>query len=237
MTAQTAKPVCVVVGVGPGNGAAFARRFAAAGYRVAMLARTLQATQELAAELADARAYVCDVTDAASVDRAFGAIRAELGEVAVLIFNPGAGVWGNVEDITPADFEASWKTNALGGLLAARQVIPAMKQQRRGSIVFIGATASRRGGAKTAAFAPAKAAQKSLAESMARHLWPTGIHVALVLVDGVVDNPATRKRMPDKPESFFVAPAAVADQVFQITQQPASAWVFELEVRPFAEVW
>lgn len=237
MSAQTDQPVCVVVGVGPGNGAAFARRFAAAGYRVAMLARTLQATQELAAELADARAYVCDVTDAASVEQAFGAIRAQLGTAEVLIYNPGVIVRGSVEDITPADFEASWRTNALGALLAAQQVIPAMKQNQRGSIVFIGATASRRGGAKTAAFAPAKAAQKSLAESMARHLWPAGIHVALVLVDGVVDTPATRQRMPDKPESFFVAPASVADQVFQITQQPASAWVFELEVRPFAEVW
>lgn len=237
MSAQTDQPVCVVVGVGPGNGAAFARRFAAAGYRVAMLARTLQATQELAAELADARAYVCDVTDAASVDRAFGAIRAELGAAEVLIYNPGVIVRGSVEDITPADFEASWRTNALGALLAAQQVIPAMKQQRRGSIVFIGATASRRGGAKTAAFAPAKAAQKSLAESMARHLWPAGIHVALVLVDGVVDNPATRQRMPDKPESFFVQPNTIAEQVFSLVQQEPSTWTFELELRPYAEAW
>lgn len=237
MSAQTAKPVCVVVGVGPGNGAAFARRFAAAGYRLAMLARSVQTARELAAELEDARAYVCDVTDAASVDHAFGAIRAELGEVEVLIYNPGVIVRGSVEDITPADFEASWRTNALGGLLAAQQVIPAMKQKQRGSIIFIGATASRRGGAKTAAFAPAKAAQKSLAESMARHLWPAGVHVALVLVDGVVDIPTTRQRMPDKPESFFAQPNAIAEQVFSLVQQEPSAWTFELELRPYAEVW
>jgi len=235
MSLQT--PVCVVVGVGAGNGAALARRFTTAGYRVALLARSVQVTQKLATELEGARAYVCDVTDAASVERAFGAIRTELGEVDVLIHNPGSGVWGNVEDITPEDFEASWRTNALGGLLVAQQVIPAMKKHRRGGIVFIGATASRRGGAKMAAFAPAKAAQKSLAESMARHLWPAGVHVALVLVDGVVNSPASRKRMPDKPDSFFAEPDAIADQVFQLTQQKSSAWTFELEVRPYAEVW
>ncbi|MBI3524243.1 MAG: SDR family NAD(P)-dependent oxidoreductase [Betaproteobacteria bacterium] len=235
MSLQT--PVCVVVGVGAGNGAAFARRFTTAGYRVALLSRSGQVTRQLAAELDGARAYDCDVTDAASVERTFGAIRSELGEVDVLIHNPGSGVWGNVEDITPGDFEASWKTNALGGLLVAQQVIPVMKKNRRGSIVFIGATASRRGGAKTAAFAPAKAAQKSLAESMARHLWPAGVHVALVLVDGVIDSPASRKRMPDKPESFFAQPSAIADQVFNLVQQKSSAWTFELEVRPFAEVW
>lgn len=237
MVTQSNKPVCVVVGVGPGNGAAFARRFASECYQVALVARSMDVIKALVATLHDARAYVCDITDAAAVARTFNAIRTELGEVDVLVYNPGAGVWANVEDITPAEFEASWRTNVLGALLASKQVIPAMKQKRRGSIVFIGATASRRGGARTAAFAPAKAAQKSLAESMARHLWPAGIHVALVILDGVVDTPATRKRLPDKPDSYFIRPDAVADNVFMLTQQQPSAWSFEIEARPFGETW
>jgi len=171
------------------------------------------------------------------VEHTFAAIRKELGEVEVLVYNAGGGVWANVEDITPADFEASWRINVFGALLAAKQVIPAMKKNQRGGIVFIGATASRRGGARTAAFAPAKAAQKSLAESMARHLWPSGIHVALVILDGVVDIPATRKRMPDKPSTFFLNPDDVADNVFLLTQQKPSAWSFEIEARPFGETW
>jgi NAD(P)-dependent dehydrogenase (short-subunit alcohol dehydrogenase family) len=97
-----------------------------------------------------------------------------------------------------------------------------MKKAGHGSIVFIGATASRRGNVKTAAFAPAKAAQRSLAESMARYLWPAGVHVAIVILDGVVDLPRTRKMMPDKPDSFFVKPAEVAEAVFQVTQQKRS---------------
>ncbi len=237
MATQSNKSVCVVVGVGPGNGAALARRFAAEGYRVALLARRTELIVELAANLGGARAYACDITDATSVEHTFAAIRNELGEVEVLVYNAGGGVWANVEDITPADFEASWRINVFGALLASKQVIPAMKKNQRGSIVFIGATASRRGGARTAAFAPAKAAQKSLAESMARHLWPSGIHVALVILDGVVDIPATRKRMPDKPATFFLKPGDVAENVYGLTQQKPSAWSFEIEARPFGEAW
>lgn len=237
MVDQMRKPVCVVVGVGPGNGAAFARRFAMEGYQVALLARRTGFARELAAKLEGARAYACDVTDATAVAQTFETIRAELGEVDVLIYNPGIGVWANIEEITTEDFETSWRTNVLGALLTAKQVIPSMKLNQRGVIVFIGATASRRGGARTAAFAPAKAAQKSLAESMARHLWPMGIHVTLVILDGVVDTPATRKMMPGKPDDYFIQPDSVADNIVKLTQQQPSAWSFEIEARPFGEVW
>jgi NAD(P)-dependent dehydrogenase (short-subunit alcohol dehydrogenase family) len=171
------------------------------------------------------------------VDRAFAAIRGELGDVDVLVYNAGSGVWGSVEDVTAADFEVSWLTNTLGALLASKQVIPAMKKAKRGSIVFIGATASRRGNVRTAAFAPAKAAQRSLAESMARSLWPSGIHVSLIVVDGAVDLATTRQRMPDKPDTFFIKPDDVAETALWLTRQKPSAWSFEVEARPFGETW
>ena len=231
------KPVCVVVGVGPGNGAAFARRFAEGGFAVALLARKLDLTKELAAELPDARAYACDVTDSSSIERAFGAIRQELGEVDVLIYNAGSGVWGTVEEITPRDLELAMRVNATGLLVSAQAVIPGMKANKKGSIVVVGATASRRGGVKTAAFAPAKAAQRSLAESMARHLWPAGIHVSLIIIDGVIDIPSTRARMKDKPDTFFLKPADIAETAFHLTAQAPSAWSFEVEARPFGETW
>jgi NAD(P)-dependent dehydrogenase (short-subunit alcohol dehydrogenase family) len=112
-----------------------------------------------------------------------------------------------------------------------------MKQRGTGSIIAIGATASRRGGPAAAAFASAKAAQRSLAESMARHLWPAGIHVALVIIDGVVDLERTRQRMLDKPDELFVRPDAVAETVFHLATQDRSAWSFEVEARPFGERW
>jgi NAD(P)-dependent dehydrogenase (short-subunit alcohol dehydrogenase family) len=234
---RMSKPVCVVVGVGPGNGAALARRFHAGGYSVALLARSTTLIADLARELAGSRPYACDVADEAAVGTTFAAIARDLGPVEVLIYNAGNGVWGTVEEVSARDFEQSWRVNALGALLAAKQVIAPMKQAGAGSIVFIGATASRRGNVKTAAFAPAKAAQRSLAESMARHLWPAGVHVALAILDGVVDLPRTRQMMPGKPDSFFIKPDDVAESVWQLTRQPRSAWTFELEARPFGESW
>jgi NAD(P)-dependent dehydrogenase (short-subunit alcohol dehydrogenase family) len=231
------KRVCVIAGVGPGNGAAFARRFASEGYAVALLARTTGLTATIASSLPEARAYACDVTDAGAIARTFEAVRRELGEVEVLVYNAGSGVWGTVEEVTAADYEASWRVNALGAFLASKQVIPAMKRAGRGSIVFVGATASRKGGARSASFSSAKGAQRNLAESMARALWPAGIHVALIVVDGVVDLPRTRERMPDKPASFFIQPDDVAEIGFRLTQQRPSAWSFEVEARPFGESW
>ena len=231
------KPVCVVIGVGVGNGAAIARKFSEAGYKVALLARTLEFTSELASELDDAIAVTCDITNEQDVLSAFSYIRAQLGEVNSLIYNAGAGSWGTVEEISAAVFESNWKVNALGALLAAQQVIPAMKESGSGNIVFVGATASRRGSAKTAAFSPAKAAQRALAESMARHLWPFGIHVSLLIIDGIVNIPATRIKMPDKNDDFFVNPADIAASIYQLCTQPRSAWSFEVEARPFGETW
>ncbi len=234
---MTAKKVCVVVGVGPGNGAALARRFASEGYAVALLARTTSTSEALAAALGDARAYACDVTDAASVARTFDAITLDLGPVHTIVYNAGSGTWGTVEDITPDMLEGAFRVNTLGLLLCMQRAIPAMKAQGSGSIVVVGSTASRRGVARTAAFAPAKAAQRSLAESMARHLWPQGIHVALIIVDGVVDSPRARAGMVGKPADSFLSPDAVADTAFHLATQHASAWSFEVEARPFNEPW
>jgi len=234
---DTKKPVAVVAGAGPGNGAALARRFVAAGYAIALLARNRENLDAILGELETARGYACDVGDAASVEAAFADIRCDLGPVDVLLYNAGSGVFADVESITPGQFEQSWRVNALGALLCSQQVIPAMKEKSRGSIVFIGATASRRGNVQTAAFAPAKAAQRSLAESMARKLWPSGIHVALIIVDGVVDLPRTRQAMPGKPDDAFVDPDGVAEIAFQLTRQERRAWSFEVEARPYTEKW
>lgn len=231
------KPVAVVAGAGPGNGAALARRFAKGGYAVAMLARDEGKVADLARQIDGAVAYACDVGDPASISAVFERIAAELGAVDVLLFNAGSGVFKSVEEITPAEFEASWRVNAYASLLCSQAVIPAMKAKGAGVILFTGATASLRGNKRTAAFAPAKAAQRSLAQSMARSLWPAGIHVGLMIVDGVVDLPRTRKAMPDKADEFFVDPAGLAETAWFLAHQDRQAWSFEVEVRPFGENW
>ena len=230
------KPDCVVVGVGPATGAAIARRFAA-DHAIALVARTTETSAELARELPGARAYACDATDAASVAQAVAAIERDQGSIGVVAYNAGSGSFGTVETITPGDLERAFRVNALGLLLFAQAVIPGMTARGTGAIIVTGATASRRGGARAAGFAPAKAAQRSLAESMARQLWPKGIHVALIIVDGVIDLARTRAQMPDKPDSFFVRPEDLAATVYHLATQPRSAWSFEVEARPFGETW
>ena len=141
------KPVCVVVGVGPGTGAAIARRFATADHAIALVARTTETSAPLVRELPDARAYACDATDAASAATAFAAIERDQGPISVVAYNAGSGAWGSVEAITPAAFEAAFRINALGLLQVSQAVIPGMTARGAGAIVITGATAPRRGGA------------------------------------------------------------------------------------------
>ena len=226
------QPSCAVVGVGPGNGAAFARAFDREGYSLALLARSTALSAELARSLKSARAIACDVADPASVDKAFADLAPD-----VVIYNAGTGVFTGFDNTTVSDFEASWRVNALGAFCVAKRVVPAMKRAGKGSLIFVGATASLRGGAMTSAFAPAKAAQKSLAEALAREFGPAGVHVALLVVDAVVDLPRTRARFTDKPDDFFIKPDDIAAAAVALAQQPRSAWTFEQVVRPFGERW
>jgi NAD(P)-dependent dehydrogenase (short-subunit alcohol dehydrogenase family) len=230
-------PVCVIVGAGPGNGAAFARQFSRAGYRVALLARGREGLEDLTGDIAGAQAYGCDATDPVDLERVFGQIRRDMGRPDTLIYNASTREFGDIDVTTPDAFERAWRVNAYGLLLASRQVIPDMRYAGRGNIIVIGATASLKGGAGFVAFAAAKSAQRSLAQSLARKLGPEGIHVAYVIIDAVVDMPASRAMVPDAPDEFFARPEAIAESVFFLARQPRSAWTFELDLRPFAEHW
>ncbi len=225
------RPVCAVVGVGPKNGRAFAKRFADEGYSVALLSRSTEYTGSLADELGG-RAYACDATDPAAIKSAFARIRDELGEVDVLVYNAGSGKFGTFDDVADEEFEKGWQINVRGLLQSTREVVGPMRDKGDGSIIVTGATASLRGKPFTAAFASAKAAQRSLAQSLARQLGPEGIHVALVIVDGKV---GTDEQSGD--EGTHLRPSDIARTVYHLVTQPKSAWSFEVDVRPFAESW
>jgi NAD(P)-dependent dehydrogenase (short-subunit alcohol dehydrogenase family) len=231
------KPVCVVTGVGPGNGASLSKAFAAAGYRVAMLARSEEHLREMEARIPGTRGYPADVSSPDDVRVTFSRIRADLGPVAVLVHNAGSGVFSSFLETTAEALEQSWRTNTLALLLCGQEAAADMLSAGGGSIVVIGATASLRGGANFAPFASAKAAQRSLAQSMARALGPRRIHVAYVVVDGVIDIPRTRRMLPDSSDDFFLHPDDIAETVLHVVRQKSSAWTFELDVRPFAEQW
>lgn len=231
-------PVTAVIGVGPGNGEAFARRFAAAGHAVALLSRSQEKLEATARTLGGgARAFACDAGDPDAVRGALEAVQSTMGPVRHLLYNAGSGVFGGLDEVDAEALERAWRINTLGLFAAARAVTPSMRERGEGSLVVTGATASLRGGARFLAFAQAKAAQRSLAQSLARSLGPEGIHVALVIVDGMVDGPRARQMAPDAPADAFLDPAHIAESVFFLTHQPRSAWTFELDLRPHGERW
>ena len=173
--------VCVITGVGPGNGASFSRRFTAEGYTVVMLARNAAYLEALADEIPGSVAMECDVRKPEAVKSVFARIHKEIGAVDTLVYNAGAGEWAPIMETSMEGMLSSWTTNALGLVMCAQQVIPAMTEKGEGNIMVIGATASLRGGARSTAFSSAKAAQRSVAQSMARDLGPKGIHVGDVV--------------------------------------------------------
>ncbi len=229
--------VCVVTGVGPGTGLAVCRKFAAEGYHVAMFARSEERLTAWAAEIPGSIGVACDVADGGSVAAAFARVRDELGPVGVLVHNAGSGSFQTFMESSLEDLEASWRINTAGLFSCGQEAARDMLAGEGGSIVVTGATASLRGNVQTAAFAPAKAAQRSLAQSMARSLGPQGIHVALVIVDGVIDTPVTRSYLKEAADDFFLRPEAVADEIYHLAHQDPSAWTFELDLRPFGEKW
>jgi NAD(P)-dependent dehydrogenase (short-subunit alcohol dehydrogenase family) len=234
----TTLPVALVAGVGPGTGAAIARRFARGGYTVAMLARNKERLDELEHEIEHARGYQCDVTDEAQLDTTIERVRAELGAPKVLVHNAVGGALGTFLEIDPEVLNSNFQVNTMALLYLARRLAPAMIEAGEGAIIVTGNTSALRGRAKFAGFAPTKAAQRILAEAIAREVGPKGVHVAYVVIDAVIDLEWTRA-MFSKPEGdpFFIKPSAIADEVWHVVNQERSAWSFNVEIRPFSENW
>jgi NADP-dependent 3-hydroxy acid dehydrogenase YdfG len=237
--AQTKKSkVAVVVGVGAGTGASLARRFAS-DYAIALMARNGDYLRSLGDELRAADGVAleapADVGDASAVAAAFATIRERLGDPDLLLYNAGSGTFGTIVDITPAQYEAAWRVNAYGAFLCAKEVAPAMIKRGVGAMLFTGATAGVKAGAKSVSFGPAKFAMRGLAQSLARDLGPRGIHVVWINVDGVIAIPRVRERAPQMREEDMLKPEAIADTYWHLAHQDRSAWTMELEVRPFKE--
>jgi NAD(P)-dependent dehydrogenase (short-subunit alcohol dehydrogenase family) len=230
------KPLAIITGVGPGTGAAMARRFHAGGYQVAMIARNGERLAELARELPDSFAVACDVSDAAAFLAALDGISARAGAPKVIIHNAVGGAFGTFIEVSPDILERNFQVNVMALFHLARWAVPKMLEAG-GSLICTGNTSALRGKANFAGFAPTKAAQRILAESIAREIGPKGIHVAYLMIDAVIDVAWTRQRFKDRPDDFFIQPAAIADEAWHLAHQPRSAWSFLTEVRPFAESW
>jgi len=231
-----ARKVCLITGVGPGTGAALARRFAE-GYEVAMMARNAERLAELESELPTAHAFPCDVSDLASLRASVAELESKLGAPSVLLHNAVGGAFADVLSVDPQVLERNFQINTMALLHLTQLLAPAMIEAGQGAIVCTGNTSAYRGKANFAAFAPTKAAQRILAESMARSLGPQGVHVAYLAIDAVIDVPWTRQRWPEAPDTFFCKTEDIAAECWHLAHQPRSAWSFDVQIRPDGETW
>ena len=231
--------LAAILGVGPGLGAAIARRFAREGYAVALMARNKEsvagAREEIEGEGATALAVTADATDPSSVEAAFERVRREIGDPGVFVYNAGAFQMGGILEIPPEKFDECFKANCAGAFYAAQQVLPAMVEARRGTVLLTGATASLRGSARFSALAVGKFGLRALAQSMAREFGPQGIHVAHVIVDGQINTPRVRERFRDREGYTMLSPDAIAETYWQLHSQDRTAWTLELDLRPAVE--
>ncbi len=243
------KPLCLITGVGDATGSALARRFTRGGYRVALLARNAARLAALEQELDQSRGFVCDLADLDQLSETLVRIAAEMGDTQVLIHNAVAHSFESFLEADPKALERNFRVNTTALLYLARALAPKMIAAGKGAIIATGNTASHRGVPSYALFAPTKAAQRILAESLARELGPKGIHVAYLTIDAAIDvtwlGPEAERPpwlipptdWPHPREDFFAKPPAIAEEVYHLAHQDRSTWAFDLVVRPFAENW
>lgn len=230
--------VAVVAGVGPGIGARFVETFAQEGYRVVALARNADSLAQIRTGVGTLAAqcvfWPTDITDQKQVSQTFARVRQELGPVNVLICNAGGGAKrGSFLDVTPEDFLKNLHGQAFGPFLCAKETIPDMLAHGGGTVIYIGATSSVKGYAKSSAFATGKFALRALAQCNAREFGPKGIHVAHVIIDGGIDDiplGEDREVTPGMLDS-----RAIARVVAQTVAQSRDTWMHEFDIRPSVE--
>ena len=239
------KKAILVIGAGDATGSAIARRFAREGYIACMTRRNADKLQPLVeqiqAEGGEAHGFGSDARKEEEMVALIQKIEAEIAPIEVAVFNIGANVRFGITDTTARVYFKVWEMACFAGFLMGREAAKVMLPRGRGTIIFTGATASLRGRDGFAAFAGAKHALRALAQSMARELWPKGIHVAHPVIDGAIDTEFIRSNFPERyatrAQDGIVNPDHIAEAYWQLHQQPRDAWTHEMEIRPWMEAW
>ncbi len=240
--------IALIVGVGGATGVALVRRFACGGYRVAMVARNAERLAGLEAEIREARGYPCDVADLDRLGATIARVQADLGAPHVLVHNAVAATFTTILDASAADLERNFRVNTTSLFVLAQRLAPAMVARGDGAIMVTGNTSSFRGIPLRPAFAPTKAAQRILAQSLAKDLGPKRVHVGYITIDAAIDAPwvaGARGAVGIEPpadwryqrDEYYAHPDAIADEVYHVAHQHPSTWSFDHVIRPFAEAW
>jgi NAD(P)-dependent dehydrogenase (short-subunit alcohol dehydrogenase family) len=238
-----------VIGAGDFIGAAIARKFAAEGFTVFAGRRNGEKLAPLVAAIEGAGGRVVarslDARKENDVSQFLRDADAH-APLEVCVFNVGANVNFPITETTERVFRKVWEMACYAGFLAGREAARLMLARGKGTIFFTGATASMRGGVGYAAFASAKAGLRAVAQSMARELGPKNIHVAHLVIDAGVDTAWVRERIRQRggdealaklPADQLMNPQSIAETYWHLYNQPRDAWTFELDLRPYREVW
>jgi NAD(P)-dependent dehydrogenase (short-subunit alcohol dehydrogenase family) len=226
----------LIVGVGPGLSASLARLAAKQGMAVALAARKTDKLADLAKETG-ARVYACDAAEPAEVERLFAAVERDLGPPNWVVYNASYRTRGPVTDLDPGEVKKALLVSCYAGFLVGQRAARAMLKQGGGSIFFTGASASVKGYAQSASFAMGKFALRGLAQSMARELAPKNIHVAHFVIDGGIERPGGDERAAARGADGMLHPDAIAETYLSIHRQHRSAWTWEIELRPWVEIF
>ncbi|HET9902755.1 MAG TPA: SDR family NAD(P)-dependent oxidoreductase [Xanthobacteraceae bacterium] len=222
----------LIVGAGAGLSASIARALTAEGLAVALAARSIDDLAPLCRETG-ARAYVCDATQHAAVDKLFAEVEADLGAPDVAIYNASYRTRGPFVELDSGEVEKCLAVTAFGGFLVAQAAARRMVRKGHGALLFTGASASVKGYAQSAPFAMGKFALRGLVQAIARELAPRGIHVAHFVIDGGIAS--ARRPVPDDKPDSLLDPDAIAANYIHVLRQPRSAWTWEIELRPWTE--
>lgn len=220
-------PLAIVAGAGPGLGQRLVAYLNAHGYRAFGLNRSVPAG-------AGADTLVCDLTNPASVTSVIRDLSCTHGAPAIVIHNPAKLVIAPFEETEADEFEATWRSMVLSAVHLGKAVLPVMAEAGGGVFIVSGATASLRGGKNFSAFASAKSALRALTQSLAREYGAKGIHIAHVILDGIMDTEASRALHSMSPDRMMRT-EDVAAAYLHLAQQPNSTWTHELDLRPMGE--
>ena len=239
----------IIFGVGPrqGVGAELCHRAASRGLHIFVNGRTQDKIDAVVTDIeaagGSASAVLADVTDAEAVNSALDMVAADERPLELAIYNAGNNLPGKFLDVTPEVYEDMWRVCCMGAFLVSQATLRLMLAQQTGSehqsLLFTGASASLRGKAGFSAFASGKGALRMLTQSLAREFGPQGIHVAHVIIDGIIEGEKVRTRFPDYidglGEDGALKISAIADAFFALHDQHRTAWTQELDIRPFKE--
>ena len=235
----------LVLGVGPeqGLGVALCKKFAEEGYEVIGCGRNsenMSSLNEISVSKGSIRGIVADVTNEEDVIGLFNEFDETGSSLESVIYNAGNNNAKPFLEMDLAFFEDLWNVCVKGAFLISQEAIPRLLP-KGGSLIFTGATASIRSKPPFTAFASAKSAERSLAQGLAREFGPQGIHVAHVIIDGIIDGDKVNLRFPDfansKGEDGKLNIDAIAENFLMLHKQHKSTWSFEIDIRPWSETW